>query len=48
MPTCNNCGANVPLRKSFAGRTLEKQDRDCPECGEPLGPGDESRTILEK
>lgn len=46
MATCSNCGANVPLKKSLGGRPLEKQDRDCPECGEEIGPEDDSSMIL--
>lgn len=35
MPTCNNCGTDVPLRKNVGG--LAKGDTDtCPECGDPV------------
>lgn len=46
MGTCSNCGANVPLKKSLAGRPLEKQDRDCPDCGKSIGPEDNNRLLF--
>jgi endogenous inhibitor of DNA gyrase (YacG/DUF329 family) len=49
MPECSNCGTNVPLRKSLSGRPLEKQDRECPDCGKQLSVEDTSRPhALEK
>lgn len=44
MPKCSDCGANVPLKKSLSGRPLEKQDRECPDCGKALGPNDDTRS----
>jgi len=46
MASCSNCGTNVPLKKSLAGRGLEKQDRECPECGKELGPEDDRSTLM--
>lgn len=49
MPTCSNCGTNVPLRKSLSGRPLKKQDRECPDCGKELDSQDDSRPhMMEK
>lgn len=43
MPTCSNCGETVPLKKSLSGRPIEKQDRECTNCGKDLGPEDRTR-----
>lgn len=43
MGTCSDCGATVPLKKSLSGRPLQKQDRECPDCGKQLGPEDSQR-----
>lgn len=46
MGKCSNCGATVPVKKSISGRPLEKQDRDCPECGAEIGPEADRNTLM--
>lgn len=36
---CDNCGSSVPLQKGVTGlgRDIQKGDRTCPDCGDPIG-----------